>query len=340
MAAKQQLINTNGQPTYGVYPESVDHINYMDFDLRSPMDRKLGSLAKRFKFNQFQFIGLISPKLIVGIAIVDLKVGGNSFIYLYEPETDKFEEFSFIQPFAMNTSIEPFPNDGEASFKKGANKVSIKASSRPGVRKVQVSLAGGVEIDATIDESTAYNPLAVCSRAGYQGWVFTQKSNALVCNGNVKWGGKDYDLEAIDALASVDWSCGYMRRETFWNWGSMSCKLADGRRLGFNLAAGVNETGTSENALWLDGKMYKIDMVDFQFDRYHPNHAWAMRSNDGMIQLHFEPKGQRKEKMNVVVAASNFTQHFGQYYGEIHLPDEVITLDGEWGFSEDHYAKW
>ena len=60
MAAKQQLINPNGQPTYGVYPDSVDHINYMDFDLRSPMDRKLSSLAKRFKFNQFQFIGLIS----------------------------------------------------------------------------------------------------------------------------------------------------------------------------------------------------------------------------------------------------------------------------------------
>ncbi|MFC3678945.1 DUF2804 domain-containing protein [Bacterioplanoides pacificum] len=340
MAAKQQLINANGQPTYGVFAEGVEQINFMDFDLRSPMDRKLSGLAKRFKFNQFQFIGLISPELIVGIAIVDLKVASNAFVYLYQPGSQKFEEFSFIQPLAMNTAIDPSPNDGEAYFRKGKNRLSIKATSRPGVRKVQVSLAAGVEIDATIDESTSYNPLSVCSRAGYQGWVFTQKSNALVCNGSVRWGNQQFDLESINALASVDWSCGYMRRETFWNWGSLSCQLADGRRLGFNLAAGVNETGTSENALWLDGKMIKIDMVDFQFDRYQPQHAWAMRSNDGIIQLHFEPKGQRKEKMNAVIAASNFTQHFGQYYGEIHLPDEVITLDGEWGFSEDHYAKW
>lgn len=340
MAAKPLLINASGQPSYGVFPDSIEQINYMDFDLRTPMDRKLSNLSKRFKFNQFQFIGLISPELIVGIAIVDLKIASNCFIYLYEPDTQQFEEFSFIQPLALNTRIEPFPNDGEATFRKGDNRVSFKATARPGVRKVSVSLTSGLTIDATIDESTSYNPLAVCSRAGYQGWVFTQKSNALVCNGQVSWKNKTYDLERIKALASVDWSCGFMRRETFWNWGSLSCTLPDGRRLGFNLAAGVNETGTSENALWLDGKLIKVDMVDFQFDRYQPKHAWAMRSNDGIIQLHFEPKGQRKEKMNALVAASNFTQHFGQYYGEIHLPDEVITLDGEWGFSEDHYAKW
>lgn len=183
MAAKQQLINANGQPTYGVFAEGVEQINFMDFDLRSPMDRKLSGLAKRFKFNQFQFIGLISPELIVGIAIVDLKVASNAFVYLYQPGSQKFEEFSFIQPLAMNTAIDPSPNDGEAYFRKGKNRLSIKATSRPGVRKVQVSLAAGVEIDATIDESTSYNPLSVCSRAGYQGWVFTQKSNALVCNG-------------------------------------------------------------------------------------------------------------------------------------------------------------
>lgn len=340
MAAKPLLINANGQPSYGVFPDSIERINYMDFDLRTPMDRKLSNVSKRFKFNQFQFIGLISPELIVGIAIVDLKIASNCFIYLYEPDTQQFEEFSFIQPLALNTRIEPFPNDGEATFRKGDNRVCFKATARPGVRKVSVSLTRGLTIDATIDESTSYNPLAVCSRAGYQGWVFTQKSNALVCNGQVNWKNKTYDLERIKALASVDWSCGFMRRETFWNWGSLSCTLPDGRRLGFNLAAGVNETGTSENALWLDGKLIKVDMVDFQFDRYQPKHAWAMRSNDGIIQLHFEPKGQRKEKINTLIAASNFTQHFGQYYGEIHLPDEVITLDGEWGFSEDHYAKW
>ena len=203
-----------------------------------------------------------------------------------------------------------------------------------------MNLASGLKINAVLDESGNFDPLALCVRAGYEGFHFTQKATALICNGTVEWGDKKIVLEEIGALASVDWSAGYMRRETFWNWGSLSCKLPDGRRLGFNLAAGVVETGFTENAVWIDGKMHKVDMVDFQFDRYHNNHAWILRSNDGIINLHFEPAGQRKEKTNAIIAATNFTQNFGRYYGEIIVNGETIHLDGEWGFTEDHYAKW
>ncbi|MCA6063967.1 DUF2804 domain-containing protein [Thalassolituus marinus] len=340
MPARDQLINSQGQPAYGLFPEGVREINYLDYDLRSVMDRKRSSLAKKLGFNQFEFVSFLSKELIVGLAVVDLKLVSNAFLYLYEPETGKFEEFSFLQPLGMGTQIEPRPNDGSASFIKGGNRFLIHASTTPGVRRVQVSLARGVEIDATIDESTAYDPLLICTRAGYQGWVFTQKSAARICNGSIRWHEREFDLQSIGALAAVDWTGGYMRRETFWNWGSLSCRLRDGRRLGFNLAAGVNETGHSENALWLDDKLIKIDMVDFMFDRYHPTHSWAMRSSDGIIDLHFEPSGRRQDKTNALFIASNFSQYFGRYHGEIRLPDETITLEGEWGLSEDHFARW
>lgn len=338
--ANELLINQDGQPSYGVFPKSIVKINHMDFDLRNTMDKRLGNLAKRFKFNQFQFIGFTSPELIIGIAIVDLKIASNCFVYAYQPETKKFEEFSFIQLLAHKTHIDLKPNEGIAQFEKAGNTVVIKATSTPRLRSVEVNLKSGFKLDAVIDESANFNPLAVCTRAGYNGWVFTQKSTALICNGSVRWGAESFDLEEVGALASVDWSAGYMRRETSWNWGSLSCKLPDGRRLGFNLAAGVNETGFTENGLWLDGTLHKIDMVDFQFDRNHPDHAWTMRSNDSIINLHFEPAGQRKEKINMVIAASNFTQHFGRFYGDILLNGEIIHLKGVWGFAEDHYAKW
>jgi hypothetical protein len=338
--AKEVLINKKGQASFGIFPGGVDDINYMDFDLRNSMDKRRGHLAKRMKFNQFQFVGFTCRKLIVGIAIVDLKIASNCFVYVYHPETNEYEEHSFINPFAFNTHIDTQPNSGEAYFQKGGNKVSIKATAVPRLRSVNVKLKSGLKINAVIDESCDFDPLALCVRAGYEGFHFTQKSTALICNGTVEWDDKKINLEEINALASVDWSAGYMRRETFWNWGSLSCKLPDGRRLGFNLSAGVVETGFTENALWIDSKMHKVDMVDFQFDRYQHNHAWALRSNDGIINLHFEPAGQRKEKTNAIIAASNFTQHFGRYYGEIIVNGETIHLDGEWGFTEDHYAKW
>jgi len=341
--AREKLINEDGQPNFGLFADGINDINHMDYDLRNAMDRKLSKLSKYLKFNQFQFIGFTSPELIVGIAIVDLKFASNCFVYAYEPKTNLFEEFSFIQPLAINTQIGLQPNNSEASFQQGQNKVNISATETPRLRTVSVSLKSGFKVDAVIDESTDFDPLAVCARAGYTGWVYTQKATALVCSGSVQWGlagEKKYDLENIGALACVDWSAGYMRRETSWNWGSLSCKLPDGRRLGFNLAAGVNETGFTENGLWLDGKLHKIDMVDFQFNRYDSKQAWVLISNDGTINLSFEPAGQRKEKMNLIFAASNFTQHFGQFYGDITINGETIHLDGAWGFVEDHYAKW
>lgn len=338
--AKEELINKDGQASFGIFPDGVDTINYMDFDLRNAMDKRRSTLAKRFKFNQFQFIGFTCDKLIVGLAIVDLKIASNCFIYIYDPESKEYEEHSFINPLAFNTQIDTQPNSGNSFFRKGNNKVSIEATAKPRLRSVNVDLESGIKISAVIDESGSFEPLALCVRAGYEGFHFTQKSTALICNGLVEWGDKKIVLEEIGALASVDWSAGYMRRETAWNWGSLSCNLPDGRRLGFNLAAGVVETGFTENAVWIDGKMHKVDMVDFQFDRYHHSHAWSLRSNDGIINLHFEPAGQRKEKTNAIIAATNFTQHFGRYYGEILINGETIHLDGEWGFTEDHYAKW
>lgn len=313
----------------------------MDFDFRSVMDRKKGQLAKRFGFNQFHFISFTCDELIVGLAIVDLKMVSNAFLYLYDPKTKEFEEFSFLQPLGMGTKIDTSPNNGSSYFNKGDNSLSFIASTTPNLRKVKVNLKKGIEIDAIIDESSLYNPLNVCARAGYQGWVYTQKATALTCSGTVKWKERSFDLKEIKSLAAVDWSCGYMRRETAWNWGSLSGRLSDGRTVGFNFAAGVNESGFTENAVWIDGRLEKVDMIDFQFDRHDGESAWGLRSSDGKVNLHFEPEGKRSEKIHAGFMASNFRQYFGRYYGEIKTDSgEVLTLDGQYGFTEDHYAKW
>ncbi|MFY8326295.1 DUF2804 domain-containing protein [Pseudoalteromonas sp. ZZD1] len=337
----KKLIDHYGEAQFGLFEQGIEQINYMDFDLRSSMGKRTGLLTKKLKFNQFQFISFTCETLIIGLAIVDLKIASNCFVYLYHPSRDEFEEFSFTNLFATSTYIDTKPNSGKAYFHKGANSVTIINES--GLRKVTVCLKAGLKIEAVIDESLQYNPLAVCVRAGFTGFHFTQKATALPCKGVVQWQDTRINLEQVNALASVDWSAGFMRRETFWNWGSLACTLADGRRLGLNLAAGVVETGFTENALWLDGSLIKIDMVDFKFKRYSDKsdyRQWQLRSNDGIINLTFEPVGKRQDKTNLLIIASNFTQHFGRFYGQITLENEVITLNGEWGLTEDHYAKW
>ncbi len=132
-----------------------------------------------------------------------------------------------------------------------------------------------------------------------------------------------------------------MRRETAWNWASVAGVLADGRAVGLNLAAGVNETGMTENALWLEGRCIKLGQARFVFDRSNETAPWQVTTDDGRIDLWFEPSGVRRERLNAWLIASNFRQYIGAFSRTVR--DEAgnsVPVDGLRGLMEDHFARW
>lgn len=333
----KDLITDEGAVQYGLFAAPPEQISFNKFDWRNAMDNPIKGLRKRMAPNQFQFIGLTGPNFILGAAIVNLNWVSKAFVYVYDPITKEFEEFSWLMPFALQTQTSNQPNAGTWSFKTGNNKIEMQAVK--GKRTLKMDLKGQLVVDVTLDEASEYNPLPVCCRAGYNGWVFTNKVTARDFSGQIQWHGRN--IETANLLASVDWSCGFMRRETFWNWASLSHQTDDGIKVGFNLANGVNETGDTENGLWINDQLIKLDRVYFEFDRSDREKTWKVKTSDGKIDLTFEPEGTRKEKINAVLLASNFTQVFGRFYG--HAKDingNRIEIDGAIGFCEDHYAKW
>lgn len=332
----KKLINAKGQVAPGVLDEPVEEINYLDYDLRTVMDRPRSRLSRRWRFNQFQFVSAMGSGWVFGLAMVDLKVLANGFFYLYDFESGQMLEKSFLQPLARDTRIEPFPEHGTASFIKGD--LAMRILPFAGGRTVLVTAPGGIRIELTLKEDL--DPLRLVCPAGYNGWVYTRKSAGLPVEGEVRW---DHRIWRCDEATrgSIDWSCGFMRRETAWNWACLAGRLQDGRSLGLNLAAGVNETGMTENALWLDGRLHKLGAAQFRFDRYQPGNNWHVSTGDGRVDLHFVPAGVRREKLNALVLASNFRQYVGTFNGTIM--DETgarIPVNGLPGLMEDHYARW
>ncbi len=132
-----------------------------------------------------------------------------------------------------------------------------------------------------------------------------------------------------------------MRRETFWLWASLSHQTKDGIKVGFNLAAGVNETSHTENGLWINDELIKLDRTNFTFNRKNRMDLWQVSSSDAHIDLTFEPMGERKEKINAGLIASNFTQLFGRFNGTVKDKNgKEIKIENAMGFCEDHFAKW
>jgi len=158
--------------------------------------------------------------------------------------------------------------------------------------------------------------------------------------GKIKAAGIEYIIDPAEPAGSFDYTFGVLKRNTFWNWASGGGIDANGRKLGFNFSQGVNETGFTENAFWVNGKMIKVDTVDFIYDGRNMLSEWNMRSSDGKVNISFAPEGERAKNLNLGIIKSYYHQPFGIFTGELADGKEKYVLKEVYGFTEEHDALW
>ena len=329
----ENLVNEKGHIQWGIYDEPVNRVNYEDYHLETPMGLKVPAAIRKALANQFHFMGVVGPDIIAGIGVVDLKYLSNGFFYVFDRKTGKITESKKLVPLGKSTLIDPFPEKPRSVFTSTDLTIEITGDSLKATGQ-------GITLDIGIDRS-ATKPLRICTRAGYRGWVYTQKASPLSIKGSLTTGSGSKDLSSPESWALSDWTCGFMRRETCWNWASTAFTLGDGRSLGMNFSCGVNETSFTENAFWIDGSMTKVDTVDFSFDKDNLDSPWHILSADKKVDLVFKPEALRRENVNALLIASKFTQLFGVFEGKLVTNDgEVINVNACPGFAEDHFARW
>ncbi len=329
----EKLVDEKGLIQWGIYSDPVGRVNYEDYRLETPLGLKVPAALRKFLANQFHFMGVIGPDIIVGIGVVDLKYLSNAFFYVFDRKTGTITESKKLVPLSGSISIDPFPERPRSVFSGKGLTIEITAETLKAMGK-------GIALDIAMDSSAA-KPLRICTRAGYRRWVYTQKTSPLSIKGSLRINGVTKVLSSPDYLALSDWTCGFMRRETCWNWAATACTLADNRSLGMNLSCGVNETSFTENAFWINGHMNKVDTVNFIFDNDRLNSPWHILSADKKVDLMFKPEASRGENVNAFLIKSKFTQLFGTFEGKlITKHGEVIAIDACPGFAEDHFARW
>lgn len=326
------LIDCSGHIDFGLIEQPVGLINYRDFALKTPSGRSRSGLFKRMMFKQFSFVGLDSPEVMAGVAVVDLKYAANAFFYVFDKTDRSFVETKkTAAPFTA--TIVPEPDSGRACFKSRNLNITI------GVDMLKAA-GRGARLEAGLNRQAAV-PLRICTRTGYTGWTYTQKTAPIPVSGDLSVNGRKYLLSSDTCMAITDWTAGYFRRQTFWNWAAAATVLPDGRQFGMNFSCGVNETEATENIFWIDGKQVKVDNVKFQRHVGNNGDRWRITSADGRVDLLFEPVSARREHLNAWVVASRFTQFLGYFTGR--LGDAMtgdVVLENCSGWAEDHFAKW
>ncbi|KKO44339.1 hypothetical protein WG68_16055 [Arsukibacterium ikkense] len=330
-----RLIQAAGQPQYGIFNQPVTELGLADFIYRTPMDKLASRWVRWAHYKQFQFVSVCHADWILAAAIADIRYLSSGFAYFYQRSSASLTEFKLLQPLGRRSKMSPSPVAGLAQIAGAKSRISIE----PMGYHWQLSLQS-TELNANLLLSAGLpaEPLALCLPTGYNGWTYTQKHNALQVTGELTVGQQPVALDG--ALGGYDFSAGYMRRETSWRWASLS-GYSGNDVIGFNLAAGVNETGATENCCWLNGKRYLLPPVQFSFNRQQVDTPWQLFSACGAVQLQFIPAARRQERLNLGVLASNFRQYCGSWHGQIMLSDGLqLSCNGQPGLAEDHFARW
>lgn len=326
-AASTRLPDADGYPGFGRFAGTAGDIDWSA--LAAPYAR--GALWRRLHHKRWQYVALCTEQLFCGIAIVDVGWTNTAFAYAFDRRQRKVVASFSRDGLPGLTAHVPNNPQGASFFRFLGNRIAYRTSDC-GRHHLLELRCGTFEIDASFDAADAPPLLAVGPVEG--GSVHaTQKSPGMPLRGEVRVDGRKYGLDG--GVASYDYSNGLLARDTAWRWAS-----AHGLDVGFNLQAGY--FGAHENVLWLDGRLIPLGAAVFDYDPTDPMAPWHIHTDDGLLDLQFEPEGMRGEDKNLLVAVSRYVQPIGSFSGRVKAapdapPREIRRLGG---VTEDHFSRW
>ena len=329
------LIQSNGQPHYGRFSELPKTIDLNKYQYKTPYGEVLTGWRKKLKYKKFKFCSIQHEHYTIGLAIADIAWAGHGFVYIYDHLKNEVLEWNAVNFLARKTVLDEQPLYNQSVFANSPFQIEIQHAN--GVRYVQVTKYGEIKLSARIF-CAGTDPLSMCSPTGINGWTYTHKLTTLACEGFFTNKAGQIIQFNERTLAALDDTCGFLRPETAWFWLSCSFWDAQGKRIGLNLASGVNESFGNENCLWMNGKLYTVSDVLFQMEEEEGR--WSIRSLDERLNLTVTTGWRRFENLNLRLVGSQFSQWQAKISGTIQQDDQEVVLLNEYGLLEQHYAKW
>jgi hypothetical protein len=322
--APRQLVHERGVPAFGMYQGVVETLSWSSLKI-PPLQR----LTRKLHHKRWQYAALAHEAYFIGIAIVDIGWTGTAFAYLFDREQGRV-----VASFSANglPGVSAHLEDrafGDATFRTGRERLAFR---RAGDRLELTINCRELKLAAHIDLSGTPPVMVAIAPANWLAHS-THKSGGLAVSGFVDAAGRRYSLDG--AVASLDASNGLLARDTSWRWAS-----AHNRELGFNLQSGY--MGSAENAIWLAGRVIRVGEARFDYDAANPLSPWRIATDDGLVELVFQPEGARREDKQLLIAASRYVQPIGTFAGRVTDPVSggVHAVDRLLGVTEDHRSRW
>lgn len=313
--------------------------------------------AKKFRIKEWDYYAILSQKNGYGLAftISDMGYIGFCSITFFDFNNKYYKSVDSLFFFPMGKlNLSPKSDAGKVEYENKNLKIlfnTYQFDSDTIIREIVFSSSimkdffGNMVLDGQIK---LYNPkkddticIATSWKEKRRAFYYNQKINCMKAEGEFKIGEKVYKFNKEEDLGVLDWGRGVWTYKNRWFWSSLSTYL-DGIRFGWNLGYGFSDrSSASENALFYDGKIIKLDQVEFKYDSKDYLKNWKIIDNEGKLDIDFQPILDRNSKSDLLLIKSIQHQVFGYFSGKVKISeDKIVKLNNVLGFAEDVFNAW
>lgn len=339
------LVDGAGAPRLGTYEGELARV-----DLEA-LSGKWGVpwALRPFKRKRWHYAFVATPQVAALCAIVDVGYGTSAFATAYDLQERRLLADASMLGLPGLTSVGDFPGEGACGrFDSLGARLRVERAPGEGAYRLQGRIAaartgggGPFRWDLRLRTAGAAPALTVVAPVTGGGRVnVTQKRGALQAQGTLQAGGRSYVLDG--GVGGHDYTQGYLARHTAWRWAYAAGHLADGTPVGLNLVEGFNDSSgeANENALWVGGRLYPLARARFRYSPYALLEPWSVRTEDGAVELSFQPLFAHREERNLGVVVTRFAQPLGLFQGTLRVGGRTHQVSALPGVTEEQDMRW
>lgn len=198
------------------------------------------------------------------------------------------------------------------------------------------------EIEADLLYPDNHDSIAGVHMTNPQRCHYGHKINCMTAEGRVSFGGKTYEMNRETSFGALDFGRGYYPRKMFWYWATASGRMPNGKLVGFNLGFGNSPDNITENALFYDGRITKVNAADCVAPSDdNLMSPWTVKDRDGLVDLTFRPQKVRHTDVTIGSGYSHGRPAIGTYSGSLKTASgETLNVKDLFGIYEWVDSKW
>ncbi|MFI6938498.1 DUF2804 domain-containing protein [Streptomyces sp. NPDC050418] len=282
---------------------------------------------------RWEYWGIVTPSHIVGLVASSLDYAGVHGVYVLDRATGQEVSKDAVTPLARGVRMPERSGAGTAVVRGGG--VSIELVQHEAGTTISAA-APGIALEAEVPLPDGHESLGVVVPFSRRRFQYTVKDLGRPVHGHLTLGSQRIGIDESDSFAVLDHGRGRWPYAVTWNW---AAGCGPGRAVQFG-GKWTDGTGSTENALFVDGRLHKIsDELTWAYDRADWLRPWRI---DGPgVQALFHPFHEKAARTNLGLVANETHQCFGHFTGRVRTDDGTwVDIDGLTGWAEEARNRW